>query len=357
METVALGRFGRSTTRLGFGCGSVMGVLGWSDSMRMLESAFDAGIRHFDTAPAYGYGEAERCVGAFAARHPGQLTIATKFGIPAASGRSLKGVARKLARPLLKAMPSLKTRLPGAAATVAHPETFVNGPNPLFNAEQARRSIDNSLLTLRVDRIDRLLLHEARSIDLTNDELLRLLEDLVAAGKVGDFGVGSEGAKVQTLVKEKPAYCHVLQYEWSVLDPLPVSTTSFRLHHRSMTRNFSSLHAALVDDADRRKAWSSACGLDLGDASVLASLMLKAALLCHPQSVILFSSKQPGNVAKNARVASDHTLDEQALRFYALVQAEREKQTKQQRQTEITGTVSASDEPAAWPLLHRSERL
>lgn len=324
METVELGGTGRTTTRLGFGCGSVMGVLGWRDSTRMLDAAFDAGIRHFDVAPAYGYGEAERCLGAFIARHPGQVTVASKFGIPAASGASLKGVTRKLARPLLKALPGLKARLPGVASAVAHTDTLVSGPNPIFTAEQARRSIENSLVALRVDRLDLLLLHEARSIDLNDDDLLRLLEDLVAAGKVGDFGIGSEGHKIPALLECKPAYCRVLQYEWSVMDRVPSFEQVFRLHHRSLTRNFASLHAALLDDAGRRKRWSEACGADLGDAKVLAGFMLKAAMLCNPKSVVLFSSKRPANILKNAKTASDNGLDHQAMRFYAAVQAERE---------------------------------
>ena len=38
-------------------------------SLRLLEAAYDAGIRHFDVAPMYGYGEAESCLGEFRARH------------------------------------------------------------------------------------------------------------------------------------------------------------------------------------------------------------------------------------------------------------------------------------------------
>ncbi len=322
METVELAGTGRFTTRLGFGCGSVMGVLGRGDSLRMLEAAFDAGIRHFDVAPAYGYGEAERCVGAFAARHPGQITVATKFGIPAASGKSVKGVARRLARPLLKAMPGLKARLPGVSAAVAHTDTFVSGPNPIFTAEQARRSIESSLAALRVDRLDLLLLHEARAMDLNDDAMLRLLEDMVAAGKVGDFGIGSEASKLPALIESKPAYCRVLQCEWSVMDGGPAQGAAFRLHHRALTRHFGSLHAALLNDTERRGRWTEACAMDVGDAHVLAALMLKAAMLCNPGSVILFSSKQPGNVRRNASVANDNGLDEAAMRLYEAIQAE-----------------------------------
>ena len=320
MDTIKLGATGRTTTRLGFGCGSVMGVLGWADSTRMLETAFDAGIRHFDVAPAYGYGEAERCLGNFVARHPGQVTVATKFGIPAANGRSRKGIARKLARPLLKAVPGLKSRLPAVASALAHTDTFVSGPNPIFTAEQARKSIDRSLTALKTERIDLLLLHEARSIDLNDDAMLRLLEDMVAVGKVGDFGVGSDGSKISELLACKPAYCRVLQYEWSVMDAVPSYQDIFRLHHRSLTRNFGVTHAALLDDAGKRKRWSEACGADVGDARVLASLMLKAAMLCNPKSVILFSSKQPANILENARIASDNGISQQAMRFYRIVQ-------------------------------------
>ncbi len=327
MDTLKLGSTGRETTRLGFGCGSVMGVLGRQDSLAMLESAYDAGIRHYDVAPAYGYGEAERCLGEFLARHPGHLTVATKFGIPQASRHSLKGVVRRLARPMLKAVPGLKRHLPGVAAAVAHTDTFVSGPNPIFTAERARQSVEDSLIALKLERIDLLLLHEARAMDLTEDRLLRTLEDLVVSGKVGDFGIGSEASKIAALRRQRPGYCRVLQYEWSVLDEIVPPDDAFRLHHRALTHNFRSLHADLIADPARCRRWSEECGLDLGNADILAGLMLKVALLCNPHSVILFSSKRQGNVHKNVGVAQEGGMEAAAWRFYALIRAERRKET------------------------------
>lgn len=322
METLALGATGRQTTRLGFGCGSVMGMLGRKDSLVLLETVFDAGIRHFDVAPAYGYGEAEGCLGEFLARHPGECTVTTKFGIPRTSGGLLKGIARKLARPLLKGVPGLKKRLPRVAASVAHIDTHVRGPNAIFTAEEASRSIEESLTALKVDRIDLLLLHEARAMDLNDERMLRRFEDLIVAGKIGAFGIGSEACKIPELLQQKPAYCRVLQYEWSVLDALIPRNESFRLHHRSLTENFRALHAALSEDASRRARWSDFCGVDVGDPETLAHLMLKAAMQCNPESIILFSSKRPGNIARNAQVAADGSIDNNASRFYALVRAE-----------------------------------
>ena len=54
MDSIALGS--ATTTRLGLGGSSIMGVLNRRQSLALLESAYDAGIRHFDTAPMYGYG-------------------------------------------------------------------------------------------------------------------------------------------------------------------------------------------------------------------------------------------------------------------------------------------------------------
>ena len=54
MHTIPLANTTRQTTRLGFGCGSLMGATNRRDSLQLLETAYEAGIRHFDVAPMYG---------------------------------------------------------------------------------------------------------------------------------------------------------------------------------------------------------------------------------------------------------------------------------------------------------------
>src|ERR1700736_5895966 len=121
LETLPLGRSKRTTTRLGFGCSSVMGLLGRRESLAMLESAYDAGIRHFDVAPMYGYGEAEGCLGEVLARHRRQVTTTAKNGIPAKPSRPMVRLARSIARPVLQRFPGLKQRVRGLAASTAAP--------------------------------------------------------------------------------------------------------------------------------------------------------------------------------------------------------------------------------------------
>ncbi len=315
MQMIELGRSGRDTTRLGYGCSSVMGGLSRKESLAVLETAYDSGIRHFDVAPSYGFGEAEECVGEFLARHPGQVTVTTKFGIPPSRKRSLMGLARNMARPLLKSLPGVKKRL----SAVSRAAGVAKSP---FTAEYARESLERSLRALRTERIDVYLLHEAEAADLTDDSLLRFLEEMVSAGKIGTFGIGSEAGKIPGLLAERSAYCPTLQYEWSVLDPLIPAGPAFRLHHRSLTENFQALHEALTRDSMRCQRWSVHCGADLSQGEVLARLMLKAALVCNPESVILFSSKRPKHVVENAKLVDDLTLEEIALRLYALVRTE-----------------------------------
>ena len=229
MEQIRLASSGRETTRLGYGCSSIMGALGRRQSLRLLEAAYDAGIRHFDVAPMYGYGEAESCLGEFRALH-NEITITTKYGIAPPKRGGLLRAARRVVGPVLQRVPALKRRLVRTAGAVAAPTE----KSP-FTAGEARASLENSLRALRTDFIDVLLLHEAEASDLTDDALLNFLHEAVAQKKIGSFGVGSDSAKLPALLQERPAYCQVVQHDWSVLDPLELQGPAFHIHHRALT--------------------------------------------------------------------------------------------------------------------------
>src|ERR1700729_2804558 len=115
MEQIKLGTSGRLTTRLGFGCGSIMGAMSRRDSLKLLEAPFDAGIRHFDVAPRYGYGEAESCLGEFLQHHRDQITVTTKYGTLPPKRSALISVGRRVAVPVINRLPGVKHRLARAA--------------------------------------------------------------------------------------------------------------------------------------------------------------------------------------------------------------------------------------------------
>ena len=70
--------------KLGFGTSQLMGRIGRRQSLRLMEVAFAAGIRHFDTAPLYGLGAAEAMVGKFAANKRADITSppSSAFALP-----------------------------------------------------------------------------------------------------------------------------------------------------------------------------------------------------------------------------------------------------------------------------------
>ncbi|HTF68648.1 MAG TPA: aldo/keto reductase [Edaphobacter sp.] len=321
MQTIPLGSTGRTTSRLGFGCSTLMGSIGRRASLAVLEAAYDNGIRHFDVAPMYGYGEAESCLGEFLARHSGDVTVTTKYGIAPPKNRSFFRVARTIAGPIIRQFPVAKKSL-AAAAKASVQASAQPAQRKIFTADRARTSLDSSLTALKTDHIDIWLLHEATAEDLTDTALLGFLQDCVAQGKIGAFGVGSDNSRIPALLAQRPDYCSILQYEWSVFDPVIPAGPPFRIHHRALSARLHSLHEDLLAHPDQLRNWSQATDSDLADTTVLSKLMLKAALLMNPQSLILFSSKQAKRIQANAFVSEDRALEEPAKLLYELVQTD-----------------------------------
>ena len=129
---------------LGFGCSSLTSV-GRKQALRLLEGAFDAGIRHFDVARYYGYGEAEGILGTFLKSRRSQVTVTTKFGIEPPRPTSTLRVALGIGRRFLRLVPS--------ARKVVHQHTsaFVNVKGNAFSAADAQRNLETSLRELGTD--------------------------------------------------------------------------------------------------------------------------------------------------------------------------------------------------------------
>ena len=80
MRTVTLAGTELTTSVLGFGCNALLGEKTSTNGLALLDAAFDAGIRYFDVARVYGYGEAETLVGKFSKGKRTEILIASKFG-------------------------------------------------------------------------------------------------------------------------------------------------------------------------------------------------------------------------------------------------------------------------------------
>jgi len=102
-----LGRTGLHVSQLGFGCGSIGGLLVRGDYPTMREAvgrAVELGINYFDTAPQYGSGQSEVNLGAVIRELRANVLVGTKVRlageemsrIDAAVTRSVEGSLRRL---------------------------------------------------------------------------------------------------------------------------------------------------------------------------------------------------------------------------------------------------------------------
>ena len=172
-ELVKIERTGLEVTKLSLGTAPLGGLftsVPEADSDGVIAAAFDADINFFDTAPLYGSGRAEVRLGRGlnAAKRP--YILSTKVGRVL---NPVSGVSNA-----------------GGLAGFADADTSVE---PVFDYSRAgvRRSFEESLKRLNVDRIDVALIHDA---DDRIDEAIKYaypaLEEMRAEGMVSTIGVG-----------------------------------------------------------------------------------------------------------------------------------------------------------------------
>ena len=201
-------------TKVGFGCARLMGGSQLRASTRLIEAALAAGIRHFDTAPAYGEGESEAVLGEVLSGVSG-VTVATKIGIPRPELRSSRSPVRvlyqRLVRPLLSNFPSVKSKLLRLVDRREHgiPESDFGRYVRELTADEVLRELDHSMRLLKRSRLDLYLLHEPDQFLLT-EELLEVFAGLQRNGTIGAFGL-AYGRVVET----SPPFGAVLQSRYA----------------------------------------------------------------------------------------------------------------------------------------------
>jgi aryl-alcohol dehydrogenase-like predicted oxidoreductase len=82
-ERRRLGKAGPEVSAIGLGCMSLSGVYGTSDDeagIRLIHSAIELGVDHFDSSDMYGWGQNEELLGRALKRRRDGVVIASKFG-------------------------------------------------------------------------------------------------------------------------------------------------------------------------------------------------------------------------------------------------------------------------------------
>jgi aryl-alcohol dehydrogenase-like predicted oxidoreductase len=162
MKKRTLGKSGLEVSALGLGCMSMSSGYGpaadKSEMIRLIRTAHDLGVTHFDTAEAYGPFANEELVGEALEPVRAKVVIATKFGfdIDLATGARRGGTNSK--------------------------------------PEHIKRVVDGCLKRLRTDHIDLFYQHRVDP-DVPIEDVAGAVKELIAEGKVKHFGMSEAGVK------------------------------------------------------------------------------------------------------------------------------------------------------------------
>ena len=213
-----LGSTGLEVTALGVGTCPLGGLycdVPTVQALGVLSTAWDLGIRYFDTAPFYGNGRAEHLIGHFLREQDGSHVLSTKVGrlmTTERAGRRLPPESPK--SPLA---PTLWNNLPFR-------EIFD------YSYDGIMRSFDDSQQRLGMPRIDILYVHDIGRVThadlhdhhwaaLTRGGGFRALQELKAAGNIRGFGLGvNEWEVIRDALEETDLDCCMLAGRFSLLD-------------------------------------------------------------------------------------------------------------------------------------------
>lgn len=267
---------------LGFGCVGLTTVATARRVETLLETAFNEGITHFDTAPIYGRGYSERLLAGFIRQRRERVTVATKVGLPLPR-RSL--VPPWLALPAYNAYRRFRRedRRTDDANTEPDDEPAASS-SPRLSRSFIETSFDHSRRALNTDYVDLFLLHEHMPDELTvdgRDYLLWLKEQ----GKVRQIGVAANYKRLLRYAPDQLAAWDVLQYEFGSAWPESRVIMARFPGHRHI---FHSALAQAIGDQPR----------------VTVSEALTACIGANPGGLTLFSSTKPHHVVSNARSAT-----------------------------------------------------
>ncbi len=175
-----IGRTALQVTTLGLGCATLGGTrvsVSRAEAEAIVRAAWEAGVRYVDTAPYYGFGQAERAVGDALRGEPrDEWVLSTKVG--------------RLLRPR-----------PAAAAREQARHVMPFDPVYDYSYDGVMRSFEDSLQRLGLARIDILYVHDIGTYQhgaeahpalmrALREGGYRALEELRRSGTVGAIGIG-----------------------------------------------------------------------------------------------------------------------------------------------------------------------
>jgi D-threo-aldose 1-dehydrogenase len=206
-----LGKSSLSVTSFGFGTAPLGGFrarIPEAEAVATISTAYDAGVRFFDTSPYYGYGRSELRLGAALRDMPrADLVISTKIG--------------RWMTPVRPGMDTSGLRQGGLDFA----------PTFDYSYDGVMRSLEQSWLRLGMNRIDVVFIHdvdfwtigdhavlEQRFAQVVDDGY-RALDELRRAGVIGAIGVGLNEVDISSrFVRALDLDCVLLAGRYTLLE-------------------------------------------------------------------------------------------------------------------------------------------
>jgi D-threo-aldose 1-dehydrogenase len=314
VKYVLLPKSTKKTSQLGFGC-AFWSSIGERDAARILDAAYDAGIRHFDVAPYYLNGAAERYVGRFLSKHK-DISIATKYGLLPFSDEALHA---RLMRILLK--PVYRSMRAGLKWPFQAKISRISRRKAKFTAEEMQCSLERSSALLKRSYIDIFLFHEPDGHDFGDERLLSSIRKSVAEGRVGAIGIGAQSDQAIEVFNNDSNSWDVMQYDWNAFSGSRLFPRTFQIIYWVTGRHFRELHRSFLHDDHLVRNWSDRIGLDLYRPDNLRTMLFKAALLSNDDGITLVYSSNIDHIYQNVAVVENSSLDRSARIFLDLAQS------------------------------------
>lgn len=191
-STVEVTSFGLGTAPIG----NLFTPVSDDTARSAIRTAWELGVRYFDTAPLYGHGLAEIRLGQALQGFPrDEIVVSTKVG--------------RLLRP---------------ASNDREPSVFCDTPpfEPVFafEGDAIERSVEASLERMGLDRFDVLLVHDPDDhLDQAIEIALPRLAKMRADGRVGAVGAGmNQTAALERIVREADVDCVLLAGRYTLLE-------------------------------------------------------------------------------------------------------------------------------------------
>jgi aryl-alcohol dehydrogenase-like predicted oxidoreductase len=283
MEQSTLGRTGLKVTKLGFGAMEIRGPRVWNgrpvtdaESENILNAVLDSGINFIDTA--YDYGRSEELIGRYISHRRHEYILATKCGCTLVDHGD-------------------------------HDET----PH-VWTRDNLLHNIDTSLSRMKTDYIDLLQLHGPTVQQTEEGQLVNVLKEIQATGKVRWIGIS-------TYLPHITSYIESGNY-----DTFQIPYSALEREHENLIRAAGEGGAGVIirggvgrgepgaglGSADRWAHWEKAALDDLLEEGESRTGFLLRFTLTHPQlSTTIVGTKSPVHLAENVKFAQKGKLAEE----------------------------------------------